>query len=92
MIVRILGEGQWEVDEEHLPELNVLDGWLAQAVETGDETAYAHALTALLHSVRDVGKPLPADRIVPSDLILPDADTPMDQVRAMLSDDGLIPG
>jgi hypothetical protein len=92
MIVRILGEGQWQVDDEHLPELDVLDGWLEQAVEADDETAFAHALTALLHSVREVGARLPAERIVPSDLILPEADTTMDRVRDMLSGDGLIPG
>jgi hypothetical protein len=92
MIVRILGEGQWQVDDEHLQELNVLDGWLEQAVEDGDETAFAHALTALLYSVRDLGARLPAERIVPSDLILPDADATMERVRALLSGDGLIPG
>jgi hypothetical protein len=92
MIVRILGEGQWQVDDEHLPELDILDGWLEQAVEAGDETAFAHALTALLYSVRDVGSRLPAERIIPSDLILPDTDATLDRVRAMLSGDGLIPG
>ncbi|MEE4544457.1 hypothetical protein V2S66_21065 [Streptomyces sp. V4-01] len=92
MIVRILGEGQWQVDDEHLQELNVLDGWLEQAVEDGDGTAFAHALTALLYSVRDLGTRLPAERIVPSELILPDADATMERVRELLAGDGLIPG
>jgi hypothetical protein len=39
-----------------------------------------------------VGKPLPDDEIVPSDLVLPSADASLDEVRELLGDEGLIPG
>ncbi len=35
MIVRIMGEGQWEIDEETAEGLNQLDDQVAQAVEAG---------------------------------------------------------
>ena len=92
MIVRILGEGQVELPETELDALNQLDDQLQAAVDGGDETTFAGALTALLDRVRQVGKPLPDDELMPSDLVLPSADASLAEVRELLSDDGLIPG
>lgn len=91
MIIRIMGEGQLEVGDEDLAALNALDGDLEAAIESGDETKFRAALHALLDNVREVGKPLPADSLVSSGLILPPADSDMAEVRAMLGDEGLIP-
>ena len=92
MIMRILGEGQYEIAEEHLDRLNELDGALQSAADAGDEAGFTAALSALLDAVRSLGTPLPDERITPSDLVLPDADTSLTQVRELLSDEGLIPG
>ena len=92
MIMRILGEGQYEVTEEHMNLLNELDAALQSAADAGDEVAFTTALSALLDAVRSLGTPLPDEQITPSDLVLPDADTSLTQVRALLSDEGLIPG
>jgi len=37
MIVRILGEGQFDVDDSATDELNALDATLEKAVNAGDE-------------------------------------------------------
>ncbi|MFF5188029.1 hypothetical protein ACFY30_30430 [Streptomyces sp. NPDC000345] len=92
MIMRILGEGQYEITEEHLDRLNELDAALQSAADADDETAFTAALSDLLDAVRSLGTPLPDERITPSDLVLPDADTSLTQVRELLSDEGLIPG
>ena len=92
MIVRILGEGQFNVDGTDTAELNRLDTELEAAVENSDDAAFTAALQALLARVRAQGSPLPADILEPSDLILPGPDSSMDDVRKMLTDDGLIPG
>jgi hypothetical protein len=91
VIVRIMGEGQVDVVDGDLTALNTLDGELEAAIESGDEEKFRGALHALLEQVRTVGKALPAEEIAPSDLILPPADATMDEVRAMLGDEGLIP-
>ena len=65
---------------------------LEAAIEAGDEAEFRAKLHALLDKVRQVGKPLPDDSLEPSELILPPADAAMDEVRAMLGDQGLIPG
>ena len=92
MIVRILSEGQFRVDDAATAELNQLDADLEAAVEHSDEAAFTAALTRLLAQVRAQGSPLPPDTLESSDLILPGEDSSMDDVRKMLTDEGLIPG
>ena len=92
MIVRILGEGQFEVPDSAAEDLNKLDTTLEQAVERNDEAGFGPALEALLAQVRQVGSPADPDELKPSELIIPQPDATMDEVRKLLSDDGLIPG
>ena len=92
MIVRILGEGQFDIGDTATPELNRLDTELETAVDRNDEAAFAAALRGLLDQVRAQGSPLPVDTLEESDLILPPQDASMDEVRKMLTDEGLIPG
>lgn len=92
MIVRILGEGQLEVPDERAGELDQLDEELMRAVEAEDEQRFSRALSELIGRVRESGKPLPDDAIVPSEMVLPPADAGLAQVRELLGDEGLIPG
>ena len=92
MIVRILGEGQLELPESAAEELNRLDTALESAVERNDEAAFRPALAALVAKVRQVGSPAHADDLRPSELIIPQQDASMDEVRKLLTDGGLIPG
>jgi hypothetical protein len=92
VIVRILGEGQFKVEDAATAELNQLDADLEAAVEHGDGPAFTAALTGLLAKVRAQGTPLPPDILEPSELILPHEDSSMDEVRKLLTDEGLIPG
>ena len=92
MILRILGEGQLEVSDDSLLELNELDEVLIQAVDKGDEAQFQTALTNLVNQVRAIGKPVADDYIGPSEFILPGSDATLDEVRELLSDEGLIPG
>ncbi len=92
MIVRILGEGQFDVPDESVGALNELDAALESSIAADDEDSFRTSLAALLSSVRDHGAPHDADSLDESDLILPPGDATLDEVRLMLSDDGLIPG
>jgi hypothetical protein len=92
MIVRILGEGQFEVADAELTRLNELDAAVEAEIDAGTEESFRARLTELLDGVREVGAPLADDSLEDSDLILPPADATLEEVREMLSDDGLIPG
>ncbi|MDI5963507.1 hypothetical protein POF50_012620 [Streptomyces sp. SL13] len=92
MIVRIMGEGQLNLADSHLPRLNELDNELLAAIEKHDEPAFHATLRVLLDAVRELGETLPDDSLEPSELILPSSEASLEEVKAMLHDDGLIPG
>jgi len=87
-----MGEGQWKLADSHFVELSKLDDELLAEMESGDEAGFHRTLGALLDAVRRLGEPLADDALEPSELILPSPDASLEEVREMLSDDGLIPG
>jgi hypothetical protein len=93
MIVRILNEGQWELSDESVRSLNSVDDELEKAVTANDQDRLTATLSSLLNQVRDSGRVLPDDELRDSDLILPAADSTVDEVRGLLSEssEGLIP-
>lgn len=92
MIIRVLGEGQYDVEDGAVEALQPLDEELEAAVESADEQRFRAALTSLLERIRAVGKPLPDEEIDASDAILPGPDARIEEVQAILLDDGVIPG
>ena len=95
MIIRILGEGQFRLDDSVMGELNLSDDRVQAAIEADDEVLLGEALTGLLETIRQ-GEPLADDDLSDSDLIVPDSAATVEDVRAMLassgSTEGLIPG
>lgn len=91
MIVRIMGEGQWDVADDHLDPLNELDSAVEQAVEAGDQEAFESSLHDLLDAVREEGVRLDDESLQPSDLILPPSDATLSEVRELLTEEGLVP-
>lgn len=92
MIVRIIGEGQLSVDASHLAELDRLDDLLTEAVDADDGAGFAQRLTDLVDRVRILGSPLPDDVLAQSDVVLPGPGSSLAEVRALLGEEGLIPG
>lgn len=95
MIIRILGEGQWVMEPEQLLALNEIDAAVEKAVEDGDAQALRSALEELVDGVRRFGIEVPDDVLAESDLVLPDVDASIEEVRALLDEQsdyyGLIP-
>lgn len=91
MIVRIMGEGQWKVDDDALSELNELDERGAQALQAGDERELRRILGEMADAVRVRGEPLPDADLHPSDAIVPPTDLTLDEARELWEGEGLIP-
>lgn len=91
MIVRILGEGQFQVDADVAARLTALDAELDAAVQKPDDTAFRAALGAAVGLVRESGTTVPDDTFVTADYILPFSDASVDEVRKLLAD-GTLPG
>lgn len=92
MIVRIMGEGQLRLGDDHLAELNELDDALTDAVNADDESRFELCLTELITRVRSLGTGVPDDYLGASDLILPGSTSSLTEVRDLLGEEGLIPG
>ena len=92
MIIRILNDGQYSIPEDAVTGLQELDEALEQAVNGDDDESFRTALSALLERVRKAGSRVPDGELDSSDAILPDEDAHVDEVRALLLEDGVIPG
>lgn len=91
MIVRIMGEGQWRVEDADCAALNELDAAAAEALEAGHEDEFRAKLRELAQAVRDKGSRLDDADLSPSDGIVPPDDLSLDEARELFTGDGLIP-
>jgi hypothetical protein len=92
VIVRIATEGQYEVAEADVAELNALDNAAVAACETGDGSAFADVYAKLVEFVRSHGRKVGDDDLHGSDIILPPPDLSVEEARVAFQGDGLIPG
>jgi hypothetical protein len=91
VIVRLMGEGQFDVADSDVDQLNELDNAAAAALEVGDEAGFRLRLEELHDKVRELGRSLDLADLSPSDLIVPPVDLSLDEARELFSGDGLIP-
>ena len=91
MIVRLMGEGQFEVDEEVAKGLNDLDEQAEKALEAGDQERLSKLLGRMTEAVRTNGARLPDDDLSPSDGIIPPEDLTLEEARELFEGEGLIP-
>ncbi|MCL4421861.1 MAG: hypothetical protein M1115_01605 [Actinobacteria bacterium] len=89
MIVRILGEGRFEVPDGSMEKINALDSSLEDALESKDEKAFDEVLSSLVEAVRQEGSPVPDDHLAPSKLVLPPEGATMAEVEQLLNGDSL---
>ena len=92
MIIRILGEGQFNLPGAAIDDLNDIDNRMVEAVEAEDRDALGSLLQEMLNLVREKGTPLPMEELVESDLILPEADLTLEEAENIFVGDGLLPG
>ena len=91
MIVRLMGEGQFEVDDEVAKGLNDIDEQAAQAVEAGDEERLSELLRRMAEAVRTNGARVSDSDLSASDAIIPPEDLSLDEARQLFEEEGLIP-
>ena len=92
MIVRILGEGQFNLPGAVIDDLNDIDNRMVEAVETENEESFRSLLLEMISLVREKGSPLPLDELVESDFILPETDLTLQEAEHIFIGDGLLPG
>jgi hypothetical protein len=91
VIVRIAGEDQYELPDDHADRLNELDNEAVAAVEAGDEARFRELWNQMLDLVEKDGSALAEDELVGSDVILPPRDLSFTEATNEFSGEGLIP-
>ena len=90
MIVRISGEGQFELDDQAAHRLDELDNQLVDALNADDAEAFRSGLEETVRFVGQRGRPVAHDRVVPSDVIIPPPDIDLEEARQFFTDEGLM--
>ena len=91
MLVRIMGEGQYRLDDDVRARVNELDNAIVRAVDSDDEDAFHVAFEEMLDIIRAEGERVGDNDIESSDVIVPPPDTSMAEAASDFSGDGLIP-
>ena len=71
MIVRLMGEGQFRVDDGLVVQLNELDDRAQAAADEGDEPELDRLLDVMWLQVQAGGERLDDDDLHPSDIVIP---------------------
>jgi len=86
MIVRVLGEGRYDVPDADLPAIEQLDAQLNDALDRGDEVEFTSTLGDLIGLVRHTGTLVAPDDLRTSSLAVPHEGSTLAEVRALLSE------
>jgi hypothetical protein len=92
MIIRILGEGQFLLDDGLLDKVNAIDNQIVDHVSKEDKAGFARDLKKLISAVKELGRPLDPAEILPSDVIIPNSDMTIEEAALVFSGEGLIKG
>ncbi len=91
MIVRLMGEGQYRVEDDLREQLNELDDRAVAALEQDDEPKLDDMLDQMWQLVRERGEHLADEDLSPSDLIIPPSDLSLEETKKLFSEEGLVP-
>jgi hypothetical protein len=91
VIARLMGDGQYEIDEALCTRLNELDDKAVAALEANDEEQLDGYLDQMAELVRSEGTRLADDDLSPSEIVIPPSDLTLEETRQLFSDHGLVP-
>ena len=87
MIVRILGEGRFDVPEADMPAIEQLDAQLTDALDRNDDAEFDSTLSDLIGQVRHTGTLLPADDLQTSALVVPHPGSTLAELKGLLTEE-----
>ena len=94
-IVRILGYGQFIVDNDTLNEINIIDNSIVKLLENEDndnsiQPEFERQLTLLDAMVKEKGVAIESKEILQSDIVLPGKDITLEEARKLFKGEGII--
>ncbi len=93
-IVRIMGLGQYKVNEEIVKNINDIDNAIVQILQNADKSddqEFKTKIGNLVQIITSKGQRLDDKEIVESDIIVPDSDISIDEAKKVFKGEGIIP-
>jgi hypothetical protein len=91
VIVRLMGEGQYRVDDALAERLNDLDDRAQAAADAEDEGELDRILDDMASLVRGQGEQLADDDLSSSDVVIPPSDLTLEETKRLMDHEGFIP-
>jgi hypothetical protein len=94
-IVRILGYGQYAVDDNVMHEINTVDNKIVKLLENGENNDSIRAeferhLKVINILVEEKGNAIESKEIVQSDVVIPGQDITLEEARKLFKGEGII--
>jgi hypothetical protein len=92
MIIRIIGQGQFDVKSSLFDDLNKIDNRIVEYVQKGDEKGFKKDLAELIGVILREGKKVPDKELFESTIIVPPADLTLEEARGIFKGAGVFKG
>jgi hypothetical protein len=93
-IVRIMGQGQFKINEDIVKRINEIDDTIVQILQNeskSDDQKYRAKITDIVETITSKGQKLEDKELVESDIIVPDTDISIDEAKKVFQGQGVIP-
>ena len=94
VIVRIMGQGQFKINEDIVKRINEIDDTIVQILQNeskSDDQKYRAKITEIVETITSEGQKLEDKELVESDIIVPDTDISIDEAKKVFQGQGVIP-
>jgi hypothetical protein len=93
-IVRIMGQGQFKINEDTVKGINKIDNAIVQILQNeskADDQDYRAKITEIIQTITTEGQKLEDKELVESDIIVPDTDVSFEEAKKVFQGEGIIP-
>ena len=102
-VARIMGDGQYRIDSAILANLNKIDNEIVKLLDSKSfsekssnnieiNSKFQTMLSEMVSIIKNNGKELGPEELVPSDFIIPPADTSVQEAKELFQGEGIFPG
>ena len=90
MIVRILGTGQFMMDDKLISKLNKIDNKIVGHVSKGDQGGFRKDIAEFISTIKKESEPLDPAEVIKSDIIVPPEDLSFEEAKRIFCGEGII--
>ncbi len=90
MIARLMGLGQYHIEDAYINDLNTIDNRIVEIVEKDDNDNFQKTYPELISYVQKYGTSVPDGEIIESDIIIPPDDLTLEEAKKIFKGEGII--